>query len=195
MPKNLSHLITTVLDSTGFFPHPPVKPNTNLCTIVALLVVVGQWVILCSKWPLGSPVHFFLNLFLLFPRFLFLHGELLFSLLPTVPSSCIHLLLPLFLPFPKCADTAVEVAQSPCNYSSITIMQLCQPDMGLGKLFQVSLTSTLCLSLQESRLLISRICLWQLLTISIHMYSPLSTSEKEKKNLSDYTKEWHEQGE
>lgn len=102
MPKSLSHLTTTVLDSAGFFPHPGVKITTNLCTIVALLVVMEQWVILRSNWPLGSPVHFFLNLFMLFLRFLFLCRELLFSLLPTIPSSCIRLLVPLFLPIPKC---------------------------------------------------------------------------------------------
>lgn len=56
----------------------------------------------------------------------------------------------------------------------------CQPNMCLGKLFQVSLTSSLCLSLQESKLLISGTCLWQLLTISIDMYSPCQHLRKEK---------------
>lgn len=267
MPKSLSHLITTVLDPAGIFPHPGVKISTNLCSILVLLVVVGQWVIQHSNWPPGSTVHFFLNLFIIFLRFLFLCKKFLFSLLPTIAPSCTHMLLPLFLPFLRCTwccsgggtksrflfsyqdeqlalngacfqrEVHVSSRVLPLPWGdalfssrsslvprvnelltqgspSKTVTQdshfawipqhsaeknsilgqrecksyLCDPNTCLGKLFQVPLTSTPRLSLQESKLLISRIRLWQLFTISIDMCSPLSTSEKGKPKPSDYTR-------
>lgn len=97
--------------------------------------------------------------------------------------------IPTLLEYPSTAQQNSTFWERDCK------SWFCQPNMCLGKLFQVSLTSNLCLSLQESKLLISGTCLWQLLTISIDMYSPLSTSEKRKTNPSDHTQKWHEQGE
>lgn len=64
--KSLSHLVTTVLDSADYFPHPVVGITPNLSTALSLLLVMRQWVLLCSVWPLESPVHSFLYIFMFF---------------------------------------------------------------------------------------------------------------------------------
>lgn len=72
--KSLSHLMTTVLDSADYFPHPGVGITPKLFTALNLLLAVIQWVILCSICPLESPVHSLLYLFIVFLKFFFVEN-------------------------------------------------------------------------------------------------------------------------